>query len=80
MRRSRPRLAFLRRHEVPGGGHAVHRELWAGAMAMAYRPLRRPYTRALASEHLQGSAAVGDARGAELEALCKGWVQPASFR
>ena len=26
MRRSRPRLAFPRRHEVSGGGHAVHRE------------------------------------------------------
>ena len=38
------------------------------------------YQRALASEHLQGSAAVGDATGAELEALCKGWAQPASFR
>ena len=38
------------------------------------------YQRALASEHLQGSAAVGDATGAELEALCKGWSQPASFR
>ena len=38
------------------------------------------YQRALASEHLAGSAAVGDARGAELEALCKGWAQPATFR
>ena len=34
----------------------------------------------LAAEHLQGLAAVGDARGAELEALCKGWAQPANFR
>ena len=38
------------------------------------------YQRALATEHLQGSAAIGDARGAELEALCKGWAQPANFR
>jgi len=38
------------------------------------------YERALAEEHLQGSAAVGDAVGAELEALCEGWVQPATFR
>ena len=38
------------------------------------------YERALASEHLKGSAAVGDATGAELEALCRGWAQPASFR
>ena len=38
------------------------------------------YQRALEAEHLSGSAAIGDARGAELEALCKGWAQPASFR
>ena len=38
------------------------------------------YTRALADEHLRGSAAVGDAGGAELEALCRGWAQPATFR
>ena len=37
-------------------------------------------TRALADEHLRGSAAVGDAGGAELEALCRGWAQPATFR
>ena len=38
------------------------------------------YQRSLATEHLQGSAAIGDARGAELEALCKGWSQPTTFR
>ena len=38
------------------------------------------YQRALAAEHLEGSAAIGDARGAELEALCKGWSQPSTFR
>ena len=38
------------------------------------------YQRALAEAHLSGSAAVGDAAGADLETLCKGWVQPASFR
>ena len=38
------------------------------------------YERALAEEHLDASAAVGDARGAELEALCEGWAQPAEFR
>ena len=38
------------------------------------------YQRALADEHLSGSAAVGGADGAELEALCRGWAQPASFR
>ena len=38
------------------------------------------YQRALAAPHLRGSAAVGDAASADLESLCKGWVQPASFR
>ena len=38
------------------------------------------YQRALAEEHLRGSAAVGEANGAELEALCSGWSQPATFR
>ena len=38
------------------------------------------YQRALASTHLSGSAAVGDVCGAELEDLCAGWAQPASFR
>jgi hypothetical protein len=38
------------------------------------------YERALAEEHLGGSAAVGGADGAELEVLCKGWAQPATFR
>ena len=38
------------------------------------------YQRALAAPHLRGSAAVGDAAGADLETLCRGWVQPATFR
>ena len=38
------------------------------------------YQRALAEAHLRGSAAVGAAEGADLESLCRGWVQPASFR
>ena len=38
------------------------------------------YQRALASEHLGASVALGDAAGRELEALCAGWAQPASFR
>ena len=38
------------------------------------------YQRALAEAHLRGSAAVGDAAGADLESLCRGWVQPATFR
>ena len=38
------------------------------------------YQRALAEAHLRGSAAVGEADGADLEALCKGWAQPSTFR
>ena len=38
------------------------------------------YQRALAEAHLRGSAAVGQADGADLESLCKGWVQPSTFR
>ena len=38
------------------------------------------YQRALAEAHLRGSAAVGDTQGADLESMCRGWVQPASFR
>ena len=38
------------------------------------------YQRALAGVHLRGSAAVGDSTSADLESLCKGWVQPANFR
>ena len=37
------------------------------------------YQRALATEHLGASAAVGDARGEELEALIQGWSQPAGL-
>ena len=29
---------------------------------------------------MSGSVAVGDADGAELETLCRGWSQPATFR
>ena len=38
------------------------------------------YQRALAGTHLRGSVAVADAVGADLESLCKGWIQPATFR
>ena len=41
---------------------------------------RALYQRALAEAHLRGSAAVGDTVGADLESLCRGWVQPSSFR
>ena len=42
--------------------------------------VQRIYERALATEHLNASAAIGAAAGRELEALCPGWVQPATFR
>ena len=38
------------------------------------------YQRALAEAHLRGSAAVGSTCGADLESMCRGWVQPATFR
>lgn len=37
------------------------------------------YQRALAESHLSGSAAVADAAHADLESLCRGWIQPANF-
>ena len=42
--------------------------------------IARIYQRALVADHARGSAAVGDAGGRDLEALCRGWTQPASFR
>lgn len=38
------------------------------------------YQRALAEVHLRGSATVGSADSADLESLCRGWAQPATFR
>jgi hypothetical protein len=38
------------------------------------------YQRALAEAHLRGSAAVGSTCGADLESMCRGWVQPTNFR
>ena len=38
------------------------------------------YARALVGTHLRGSAAVGDSVAADLESMCTGWAQPASFR
>ena len=37
------------------------------------------YQRALANTHLAASARVGSAAGADLEALCRGWTQPATY-
>ena len=36
------------------------------------------YQRAIVDGHLRGSAAVGDAAGADLETMCRGWIQPAT--
>ena len=38
------------------------------------------YQRAIAHTQLTGSVAAGDATHADLETLCRGWVQPATFR
>jgi hypothetical protein len=45
-----------------------------------YSDIALLYQRALAETHLRGSAAVADADHADLESLCRGWVQPANFR
>ena len=53
-----------------------NKHLLQGAHKVSARALHQ---RALAAEHLQGSAAIVNARGAQLEleeALYKGWVQP----
>ena len=42
--------------------------------------VQRLYERALAAEHLGASAAIGEAEGRELEALCRGWAQRSTFR
>ena len=42
--------------------------------------VQRLYERALAEEHLGASAAIGEAEGRELEALCRGWAQRSTFR
>ena len=42
--------------------------------------IARLYQRALAETHLRGSALAGDAAHADLESLCRGWAQPATFR
>eukprot|EP00965_Chrysotila_dentata_P127463 4215281-Pleurochrysis_carterae.AAC.1 len=37
------------------------------------------YQRAIVDAQLEASAGIGDATGVELEAVCAGWAQPASF-
>jgi len=51
----------------------VQRGRWHSDVALVYQ-------RALVGAHLHGSVAVGDTQGADLESLCRGWVQPATFR
>ena len=51
----------------------TQRGRWASDIAALYQ-------RALAESHLRGSASVADAAHADLESLCRGWVQPANFR
>ena len=51
----------------------VQRGRWHSDIALLYQ-------RALVRTHLQGSVAAGDATGADLESICRGWAQPATFR
>eukprot|EP00965_Chrysotila_dentata_P209501 6185330-Pleurochrysis_carterae.AAC.1 len=46
---------------------------WATDIAQVYQ-------RAIVDQQLRASADVGSARGEDLESLCAGWSQPASFR
>eukprot|EP00965_Chrysotila_dentata_P146351 4832833-Pleurochrysis_carterae.AAC.1 len=57
-----------------GGAAAVQqRGRWASDIAQIYQ-------RAVVDSQLRSSADVADAEGVDLEALCAGWSQPASFR
>ena len=51
----------------------LQRGRWASDVGLVYQ-------RALVRNHLEGSAAIGDAAGADLESMCAGWAQPATFR
>eukprot|EP00965_Chrysotila_dentata_P052869 1753415-Pleurochrysis_carterae.AAC.1 len=37
------------------------------------------YQRTIVDAQLEASAGIGDATGVEMEAVCAGWAQPASF-
>eukprot|EP00965_Chrysotila_dentata_P148960 4919581-Pleurochrysis_carterae.AAC.2 len=57
-----------------GGAAAVQqRGRWATDIAQIYQ-------RAIVDGQLRYSASLADATGTDLEALCAGWSQPASFR
>eukprot|EP00965_Chrysotila_dentata_P182606 6029566-Pleurochrysis_carterae.AAC.1 len=57
-----------------GGAAAVQqRGRWATNIAQIYQ-------RAVVDGQLRSSAGMADATGVDLEALCAGWSQPASFR
>eukprot|EP00965_Chrysotila_dentata_P184991 6106920-Pleurochrysis_carterae.AAC.1 len=57
-----------------GGAAAVQqRGRWATDIAQIYQ-------RAVVDGQLRSSAGMADAAGVDMEALCAGWSQPASFR
>ena len=56
-----------------GRGTIKERGRWASDTAFIY-------ARALAANHLDVSAWMGDASGREIEAMVAGWTQPANFR
>eukprot|EP00965_Chrysotila_dentata_P258064 6213086-Pleurochrysis_carterae.AAC.2 len=63
--------------------HAVLGEQDAKAIVQRGRwhtDIAQIYQRALADTQLQASAGMGDAGGADMEALFAGWTQPAFFR
>eukprot|EP00965_Chrysotila_dentata_P092618 3056240-Pleurochrysis_carterae.AAC.1 len=57
-----------------GGAAAIQqRGRWASDVAQIYQ-------RAVVDGQLRTSAEMAESRGMDMEALCAGWVQPASFR
>eukprot|EP00965_Chrysotila_dentata_P082720 2729401-Pleurochrysis_carterae.AAC.2 len=56
-----------------GISHINQRGRWATDIAQVYQ-------RAIVDQQLRASADIGDARGDDLERMCAGWSQPASFR
>ena len=61
------------RHGQAGIVLIKERGRWASDVGLVYQ-------RALVSTHLEASVSIGEAWGAEFEAVCPGWVQPANFR
>eukprot|EP00965_Chrysotila_dentata_P121929 4029743-Pleurochrysis_carterae.AAC.1 len=56
-----------------GIAHINQRGRWSSDVAQVYQ-------RATVGRQLQASADMGDMCGEDIEGICAGWAQPASFR